>query len=308
MYSCIPSNPQKILTYQDFMASWEIQQVMSLPRYPISNGFIKRQVRTVKNTKKKKKKSVNRTGCSISLAATESDACLQQPPISSWEAYERKLTTTLPSSTEPVSELQAEKLAERCEKKTRNCNRHAGEQLSPLHQGQPAWVLDHDTRKWKSATDTRIRDEPHSYVVALDNGSALRRNSVDLRTRAKSSTDPDDQSPSLSGRHGNGNFHQTQDYMSPSTSSYLDRQGEITENQGWKKTLQLTQQNPGQKENIQPTQKNSELSEHQHQQNGHQSQTTRSSRTARIPKRYQDCSLTKYKDAHHKPNALRVLA
>ena len=107
---------------------------------------------------------------------------------------------------------------QRCEKRTRNYNRHAGEQLSPLHQGQLVWVLDHDTV-------IRIRDEPHSYVVALDNGSTLRRNGVDLRTRAKSSTDPDDQSPSSSGRHGNGHFRHTQDYRPPSASSYLDRQG-----------------------------------------------------------------------------------
>ena len=74
---------------------------------------------------------------------------------------------------------------------TRDYNRHAGTQLSPLHQGQPVWVMDHDTRKWKPATASRIRDAPHSYVVALDNGSTLRRDRVDLWTRAKSSTDPD---------------------------------------------------------------------------------------------------------------------
>ena len=183
----------------------------------------------------------------------------------------RKLATTLPSRTEPAPEPQREKLAERCEKMTRNYNRRAGTQLSPLHQGQPVWVMDHDTRKWKAATVIRIRDEPHSYVVALDNGSTLRRNRVDLRTRAKSSTDPDDQSPSSSGRHGNGNFRHTQDYRPPSTNSYLDRQGEITENQRQKETLQPTPQNPGQKENIQQTQQNLE---HRHQQSGHQLQTT----------------------------------
>ena len=47
----------------------------------------------------------------------------------------RKLATTLPSRTEPAPEPQREKLAERCEKMTRNCNRRAGTQLSPLHQG-----------------------------------------------------------------------------------------------------------------------------------------------------------------------------
>ena len=197
----------------------------------------------------------------------------------------RKLATTLPSRTEPAPEPQREKLAERCEKMTRNYNRHAGTQLSPLNQGQPVWVMDHDTRKWKPATVLRIRDEPHSYVVTLDKGSTFRRNRVDLRTRAKSSTDPDDQSPSSSGRHGNGNFRHTQDYRPPSTNSYLDRQGEITENQCQKETLQPTPQNPGQKENIQQTQQNSE---HRHQQSGHQLQTTRSGRIVRVPKRYQN--------------------
>ena len=46
---------------------------------------------------------------------------------------------------------------------TRNYNRHAGTQLSPLHQGQPVWVMDHDTRKWKPATVIRIRDETRTW-------------------------------------------------------------------------------------------------------------------------------------------------
>ena len=56
--------------YQEFMASWEIQHVTSSPRCPRSNGFIERQVQTVKNTIKMSKIW---TGCSISLVATESD-------------------------------------------------------------------------------------------------------------------------------------------------------------------------------------------------------------------------------------------
>ena len=158
-----------------------------------------------------------------------------------------KLATTLPYRTEPAPEQQQEKLAERCETMTRNYNRHAGEQLSPLCQGQPVWVLDRDTRKWKPATVIRIRDEHYSYAVALDNGSTLNRNRLNLRTRAMSSTDPHDQSPSSSGRHGNGKFHHTQDCRPPSTSSYLDRLGEIACNHGQKETLQPPRENPGRK-------------------------------------------------------------
>ena len=40
--------------YQDFMTSRERQCVTSSPHYPKSNGFIERQVQTVKNTIKKK--------------------------------------------------------------------------------------------------------------------------------------------------------------------------------------------------------------------------------------------------------------
>ena len=43
----------------------------------------------------------NWTGCSITLAATESDACLQQPPISSWGAYDEEAgdNTSIPDWT-----------------------------------------------------------------------------------------------------------------------------------------------------------------------------------------------------------------
>ena len=287
--------------YQDLMACWEIQHVTSSPRYPKSNGFIKRQVQTIKNTIKK----CQRSGQDVQLALLQLRATpvCNNLPSPAEMLMNRKLATTLPSRTESAPEPQRQKLVERCEKMTRNYNRCAGTQLSPQHQEQPVWVMDHNTRKWKLATVIRIRDEPHSSVVVLDNGSTLRRNRVDLRTRAKSSTDPVDQSPSSSGRHGNGNFHHTQDYWPPSTISYLDRQGEITENQRQKETLQPMPQNPGQKENIQQTQQNLE---HRHQQSGHQLQTTRSGRIVRVPKRYQNWDQTDHKDAHHKLKAVQV--
>ena len=152
--------------YQDFTASWEIQHVTSSPHYPKSNGFIEGKVQTIENTIQKRQRS----GQDVQLALLQLRATpvCNNLPSPAEVLMKRKLATTLPSRTEPAPEQQREELAERCEKMTRDYNRHAGTQLSPLHQGQPVWAMDHETRKWKPATVIRIRHKPHSYVVALD--------------------------------------------------------------------------------------------------------------------------------------------
>ena len=124
--------------------SWhpgEIQHVTSSPRYPKLNGFIERQVRTAKNTIKNVKE-LDRVFKWQQM--TETPVCnnLPSPAVT---LMKTKLTT-LSSRTEPAPEPQRGKMAERCEMMTRTYNRHAGEQLSLLHRGQPVWVLDHDTK------------------------------------------------------------------------------------------------------------------------------------------------------------------
>ena len=44
-------------SYKEFSKEWDFQHITSSPRYPQSNGFIERQVQTVKHTLDKAKKS-----------------------------------------------------------------------------------------------------------------------------------------------------------------------------------------------------------------------------------------------------------
>ena len=81
-------------SYKEASAEWGFQHITSSPRYPQSNGFIERQVETVKHTLDKAKKSGKDPPMSI--------LCLRSTPIHSQLPspaqllYQRKLKSNLP--------------------------------------------------------------------------------------------------------------------------------------------------------------------------------------------------------------------
>lgn len=62
-------------SYKQFAKDWGFQHISSSPRYPKSNGFIERQVQTVKKTLNKAEKS----GKDLTMAML----CLRSTPIDS---------------------------------------------------------------------------------------------------------------------------------------------------------------------------------------------------------------------------------
>ena len=94
------NGPQYIAKpFQDFVHKWGIQHTTSSPRFPQSNGFIERQVQTIKKIIKKCKKEKQSLHLAmLDLRATPVDSKLPSPAEM---LMGRPITTLLPSRTSP---------------------------------------------------------------------------------------------------------------------------------------------------------------------------------------------------------------
>ena len=81
-------------SYKEFSEEWGFQHITSSPRYPQSNGFIERQVETVKHTLDKAKKSGK--GLPMSMLCLRSTPIDSQLPSPAELLYQHKLKSNLP--------------------------------------------------------------------------------------------------------------------------------------------------------------------------------------------------------------------
>ncbi|XP_038047666.1 uncharacterized protein LOC119725212 [Patiria miniata] len=144
--------------HQDMCASWGISHITSSPRYPQSNGFVERSVRTVKALIKRCQKSKqNVDKALLNLRATPIDSKLPYPAEI---LFGRPPCISLPSRRRMKADYD---------------RRHSANELPPLHVGQKVRILDQDSRAWLPAEVTTVCRETRSCKVATPNGSILRR-------------------------------------------------------------------------------------------------------------------------------------
>ena len=166
---------------QDFVHKWGIQHTTSSPMFPQSNGFIERQVQTIKKIIKKCKKEKQSLHLAmLNLRATPVDSKLPSPAEM---LMGRPITTLLPSRTSPSPVTVAQRQHLDCRQSTMKSSydRHAGESLPPLHKGQNVRILDKASKTWIPGEVTGHSGEPRSYNVRTNQGSNIRRNRGDLR-------------------------------------------------------------------------------------------------------------------------------
>ena len=174
--------------YQDFISEWSINHITSSPKYPKSNGFIERQVQTVKNLIKKcQRKGDDIQLALLSLRATPIDHNLPSPAEM---LMNRKLATILPHHSEAAPQYQREALEKRQKQMKENHDKTAGKELPQLQKDQLVHVRDNQTKTWKKGTVVKVCKEPRSYQILRDDGATLRRNRRDVRPRA--TTQPPD--------------------------------------------------------------------------------------------------------------------
>ncbi len=173
-------------TFQDFSQAWGFEHQTSSPTYPQSNGFIERNVQTVKNVLEKCKE----TGADPHLAML----CLRVTPIdhtldSPCELLNaRKYQSNLPSFGRPLDGLAAKgednvRLQARQDKMKADYDKRA-RPLPKMQQGDQARVLNHKSHLWEPAVVTDVISHPKSYIVNTPDGGSYRRNRHHLRPMA----------------------------------------------------------------------------------------------------------------------------
>jgi len=164
--------------FATFAKEWSFQHVTSSPRYPQSNGFIERQIQTIKSTLTKALQT--RSDPDLALL------CLRTTPISPTISSPmeiltgRKARSNLPTKTHIKDDSTREELIERQATQKKYHDRQAKD-LPDLHLGQPVRVQD-QAGKWREAKITQKCPEPRSYVLSTPTGQELRRNRTHIRS------------------------------------------------------------------------------------------------------------------------------
>jgi len=167
--------------FQEFAKEWCFDHVTSSPIYPKSNGFIERQVQTVKQALIKAKQDGSDPDLTL--------LCLRTTPISPKIPSPSELITgrkprgNLPTrhTGNPTDDLVREKLQHRQDTQ-KSYHDTKAKDLPPLTPGQHVRFQDQLSSKWKDAVIKEKCQEPRSYIVETPTGRTLRRNRVNIRS------------------------------------------------------------------------------------------------------------------------------
>ena len=179
-----------------FANAWGFEHITSSPHYPRSNGFIERQIQTIKRTMRKAASArVDMDMAMLILRSTPIDHHLPSPAEM---LNARKMRANLPvkiPNVHPEKSVISNRLFERQLQQKEYHDQRANTQLAPLARGQPVRIQHHVTGKWNPATIETVRPEPRSYDVRTASGGVLRRNRVQIRRSHE--TSPIDADPVL---------------------------------------------------------------------------------------------------------------
>ncbi|XP_038074849.1 uncharacterized protein K02A2.6-like [Patiria miniata] len=174
-------------TFRNFSNDWNFTHTTSSLRYPQSNGFIERNIQTVKRTIKKAKQSnTDIQKALMILRVTPIDHHLPSPAEL---LYGRKIRTTLPTKINNNA-TDKDEIRQRFDARQDQQRQHYDKnthKLAPLHNGQPIYIQNQSNTKkqWVPGTVQSKSTEPRSYIVQTENGQTLRRNRRQLKEGGK---------------------------------------------------------------------------------------------------------------------------
>ena len=159
-----------------FAEAWRFDHVTSSRHYPQSNGFIERQIQTVKATIKK----VAMTKADLHMTLLVLRATLDSHLPSPAEMLNaRKFKTNVPVKIRNEhwrKEYIGQRLTDRQTSQRINHDRTSATGLARLIPGQYVRLQDTTTGVWKPAKVVSLCPEPRSYNVQSPSGNMLRRN------------------------------------------------------------------------------------------------------------------------------------
>ena len=161
-----------------FVADTPGPVILGLP----SNGFIERQVQTVKYTLKKAAMSrSNPQKALLAFRSTPIDSHLPSPAeMLNARKYKSNLPVIIRNEHWSKDEIRR-RLAERQEIQRLNHDKRAMQPLAPLIPGQDVRVRDTQTDTWQPAKVISTDVQPRSYNVLTPTGNVFRRNRRHLR-------------------------------------------------------------------------------------------------------------------------------
>lgn len=167
--------------FVQFENEYRFHHITSSPRYPRSNGFIERQVATVKGVIKKAKQS--NEDINLALLRLRTTPLSAKLPSPAEMMFQRRIRDTLPTmigNTDPIHDDIKEELQNRQAQEKAYHDRKA-KALPPLVPGQRALYQNVQTGRWAPAIIKEKAPEPRSYVIQTPSGQVLRRNRIHLR-------------------------------------------------------------------------------------------------------------------------------
>ena len=167
--------------FKQFAHEYDFKHVTSSPHHPQSNGFIESQVKIVKHALAKAAKS----GLDAGLALL----CVCSTPVDNKSKspaellFGRQLQDNLPRRfVRKADESDYFKHLRERQQRQKSYFDVGTKSLPPVVPGQEVMVRHPVKSTWEPATVKSV-SHPHSAVVETSSGSAVRRNTVDLRPR-----------------------------------------------------------------------------------------------------------------------------
>lgn len=171
-------------TYSEFAKQWQFNHVTTSPRRPQGNGFIERQIQTIKGILKKAKQS--NTDPYLAILHWRSTPITTKLGSPAQLLMSRQFKTTIPSRIHGNYEQDSEDIHEALQQRQMSqkyyFDQHAlPNQLPSLYIGQPVRIRHPETGQWFPATVFDTTNDPKSYILKDMNGQCIRRNRQHIR-------------------------------------------------------------------------------------------------------------------------------
>ena len=173
--------PFSSVKFKDFANKWEFEVVTSSPRHPKSNGLVERNVQTVKQLLRKADESKQDAFFALLEFRNSPISGMDESPAEL--LMSRKLRTRLPTSKsllqpQPRSTSQIRHNLLTRQQRQKAFYDRGTRPLSKLHEGEPVRMK--RGREWTPAVVVKQHQAPRSYIVAIPDGTQMRRNRFHL--------------------------------------------------------------------------------------------------------------------------------
>ena len=186
--------------FKDFSRQYGFVHVTTSPYYPQANGFIERNVQTVKNLLQKCKESrADPHLAMLGLRTTPIDHGLPSPAeLLNSRVYQSNLPAITKPSLAPIADGDVNFKLQSKQDQQKSYYDKTSKPLPPLYPQDPVLVFDHRSKTWKPGI---VRDGsrlPRSFMVDMTDGTTLLRNRRHMRSTGETNILPDNgQSPTV---------------------------------------------------------------------------------------------------------------